>query len=267
MKRPAVRSGHPNPPRDIQRLRCASGARADGHAADTREGGGLIVVFWTRAEAGRQLAERLRPWQTQSAVVVALAPRGVEVAAEVAQRLDLPLDAVLVHEVELPGCPPGVLGAVGENGSRHLNAGLAARFGIDTQTLEREARTLAADLATLRRTLRAHVPEQPLAGRTVLLVDDGVATGAAATVAVANLRQRGAKPLVLALPVGARGTLERLRTQADSVVCVRQMPWPRPVCEWYEHYENVVGHESLRRLIDMDAARSSARSGARLVHV
>lgn len=222
------------------------------------------MVFHTRAEAGRRLAERLGPWWPQESVVVALAPRGVEVAAEVAARLDSPLDAVLVHEVAMPGCPAGVLGAVGENGVRQLNAGVAARFGIGARELEREARRLEGDLVGLREALRVHVPELPLAGRTVLLVDDGVATGAAALVAVEILRGRGAKPLVLALPVGARAAVERLRARVEAVVCVREMPWPRPVSEWYEHYDAITDEQSVQHLAR--AGRTSTRSGPQLAH-
>jgi predicted phosphoribosyltransferase len=116
---------------------------------------------------------------------------------------------------------------------------------------------LAADAAPIagenadaaRKALRAVVPEQGVAGRTVLLVNDGIATGAAATVAVRILRERGAGRIVLAAPVGARGALRRLRPNADALVCVRTMPWPRPVDEWYDEYPTVTDDEARRLLV------------------
>lgn len=207
------------------------------------------MTYCTRAEAADRLAERLRAWRPDAPVLVALAPRGVEIAVGLAERLGWPLDAVLVHEVNLPGYPTGILGAVGEHGVRHLNMQLATRLGIGADTLERQARQSEAALMSFRTALRARLPEQPLAGRTVLLVDDGVATGAAAAVGVVILREREADPVVLAVPVGARGSLGHLRAVADSLACVHEMPWPRPVCEWYDRYSEITDKQAMHHLV------------------
>jgi putative phosphoribosyl transferase len=214
------------------------------------------MTFCNRAEAGRRLTEQLLARRSDSPVVVALAPRGVPLAADVAEALEAPLDAVLVHELTAAGCPPGSLGAVGEDGVVELNHYLAGRLGVGPDRLEQEARRAISLTAELHRSLRDLVPERPVAERTVLLVDDGVATGAGAAVAATILRKRGASRLVLAVPVGARSALERLRTMVDAVVCVREMPWPRPVAEWYEDYPEVTDHQA-RRILAHAADRAS----------
>lgn len=197
------------------------------------------MAFSNRAEAGFRLAERLRGQLNEDAVVVALAPRGVPLAVEVASLLDSPLDAVLVHELTAPGCPSGVLGAAGEDGVSVLNPPVAARLGITTERLESVARCAAVRTADLGRALRERVPAQPLEGRAVLLVDDGIATGAGAQVAITVLRRRGADHLLLAVPIAARAALDRLRLHVDDLVCLRVMPWPRPVHEWYDSYPEI----------------------------
>ncbi len=215
------------------------------------------MTFCNRAEAGRRLTEQLRAWPSDLPVVVALAPRGVPLAAGVAAALNAPLDAVLVHELTVAGCPPGTLGAVGEDGVTEINTYLAGRLGVDPARLDQEARHAAELTMDAQRSLRELVPEESVAGRTVVLVDDGVATGAGASVAVTVLRKRGVSRLVLAVPVGARSVLGRLRTMVDSLVCVREMPWPRPVGEWYEDYPDVTDEEARQLLVRAARHRAS----------
>ena len=197
------------------------------------------MVYSNRIEAGHRLAEELWAWKPQRPVVVALAPHGVPLAVTIAETLGTPLDAVCVHRIAVAGVPSGALGAVGENGAQVLNTGVADRLGIGPNQLEHAA-TRARDLAEQALfALRLQVPERRLTGRTILLVDDGLATGAAASVAIAALRGRDVGRLVLAVPVGARGALRRVRPKVDALVCLRPMPWPRPVDEWYEDYPDV----------------------------
>ena len=217
------------------------------------------MTFHNRAEAARRLAEQVRRLRPERPVVVALAPRGVPLAVDMAAVLGAPLDAVLVHELALPGSPPGVLGAVGEEGVSVINRPLAARLGVDPELLEKTAQQASVRMEDLRRALHEQLPQQPLEGRTVVLVDAGVATGAGASVAATILRRRGAEALVLAVPVGARSALKQLVGQVDAFVCVREMPWPRPVHEWYDDYPDLSDHEARQLLV------RSAKQGARKV--
>nr|WP_281416557.1 phosphoribosyltransferase family protein [Actinocrinis puniceicyclus] len=212
------------------------------------------MTFHNRAQAARRLAEHVRRLRPLDPVVVALAPRGVPLAVDVAAALAAPLDAVLIHELAVPGCPPGVLGAVGEDGVMVLNRLLATRLGVDAKLLDKTAQQAAAHTEDLRRALREQLPQQPLKGRTAVLVDAGVATGAGASVAVSVLRKRGADTLVLAVPVGASSGLRRLRSQVDALVCVREMPWPRPVHEWYDDDNPDLSDHEVRHVL-VSAAR------------
>lgn len=207
------------------------------------------MTFHNPAEAARRLAEQVRRLRPERPVVVALAPRGVPLAVDLAAVLRAPLDAVLVHELAIPGCPPGVLGAVGEEGVSVLNRPLAARLGVDSELLDKTAQHASARTEDLRRALREQLPQQPLEGRTAVLVDAGVATGAGASVAATILRHRGAETLMLAVPVGARSALRQLGGQVDALVCVREMPWPRPVQEWYDEYPDLSDHEARQLLV------------------
>jgi putative phosphoribosyl transferase len=207
------------------------------------------MVFRNRIEAGRRLAERLWVWREQRPVVVALAPRGTPLAVKVAETLDFPLDAVFVHDIVVHGRPEGVLGAVGEGGARVLNPQIADRLGVEWGRLEQAARKAGERAEAGRQALRSVVPEQDMAGCTVLLVNDGVATAASASVAIGILRERGAARIVLAVPVGAREALRRLRPKVDALVCVRTMLWPRPIDEWYDEYPDVTDDEARRLLV------------------
>src|SRR5947209_15588528 len=131
------------------------------------------MTFHNRAEAARRLAEQVRRLRPERPVVIALAPRGVPLAVDLAAVLGAPLDAVLVHELAAPGCPPGVLGAVGEDGVSVLNRPLAMRLGVDSELLDKTARYASARTEDLRRALREQLPQQPLEGRTAVLVDAG----------------------------------------------------------------------------------------------
>lgn len=208
------------------------------------------MAFSNRAEAAERLAELLWPWQSGHPVVVAVAPSGVATAVAVAHALGTPLDAVAVHELTVRGIPPGVLGAAAANGAIIANPVIAKSLGIDPHRLGLEAQRASARSAALHRALRDLLPAHQLAGRTALLVNDGIVTGAAASLAVIALRDQGVKELVLAVPVGTRAALERLRPRVDALVCVREMPWPRPVEEWYEEYPEITDRHARRLLRD-----------------
>lgn len=221
------------------------------------------MTFHNRAEAARRLAEHVRRLRPERPIVIALAPRGVPLAVDLARTLAAPLDAVLVHELDAPGCPSGVLGAVGEEGVLVINRPLAARLGVDPDLLDKTAREASIRTEGLRRALREQLPQQRLDGRTAVLVDAGVATGAGASVAATLLRRRGAGSLVLAVPVGVRSALRQLAGHVDALVCVREMPWPRPVHEWYDDYPDLSDQEARQLLVH--SARDTGRDASTAV--
>ncbi len=177
--------------------------------------------FHDRTDAGRQLGRVLRRTAALTSPVVVGLPRGgVPVAAEVARALGAPLDVVVVRKLGAPRQPELALGAVGESGVRLVDDALVRACGVTAEELagveRREAETVERQVATWR----GERPPVPLAGHTVVVVDDGVATGATARAACRVVRARGAGRVVLAVPVGPAGVERRLRPDADAVLCL-----------------------------------------------
>ena len=176
--------------------------------------------FADRSDAGRRLAELLTAYRDRDVVVLGLPRGGVPVAAEVAHALDAPLDVLVVRKLGVPTQPELAFGAIGEDGVRVPNDTVLRRIGLgDNETSAVEA-VERAELERRVARYRGGRPGQELAGRTVLVIDDGFATGATARAAVLVARARGAKTVVLAAPIGAADTVAELRTVADDVVCL-----------------------------------------------
>ncbi|SOC49566.1 putative phosphoribosyl transferase [Blastococcus aggregatus] len=178
------------------------------------------AIFPDRTEAGRQLAARLAHLRGQDAVVLGLPRGGVPVAVEVARRLDLPLDVIVVRKLGLPGRSELAMGAVGEDGVVVLNHEVLARSGVGRREVavaeQRERREV--ELRASR--FRAHRLRVPLRGRTAVIVDDGIATGATARAACQVARAQGASRVVLAAPACAPSTADVLRGEVDELVVV-----------------------------------------------
>jgi len=196
-------------------------------------------VFRDRTEAGRRLAGRLSAWRDAEVVVLGLPRGGVPVAAEVARALHAPLDVLVVRKVGVPWQPELALGAVGEGRAAVLNESVVAACDLPPETLRRLIDRAAAEVAGVVSDLRDGSPPLDVEGRTVLVVDDGVATGATARAAAAVLRHRGADHVVLAVPVAAPETAERLGKDYDEVVCVDLPERLGSVGEWYLRFGQV----------------------------
>lgn len=178
----------------------------------------METSYRDRAAAGLILADRLATIADHAAVIVlGLVRGGVPVAAAVAGRLGLPLDALVVRKLGLPQAPEVAFGAVGPGGVRIVNEGVAGRVGPDevTEVIRREV----AELERRERLYRAGRPPLRLDGRTALVVDDGLATGATARAAVAVCRQLSADRVLVAVPVGSPEAYQALAKEADEVLC------------------------------------------------
>jgi putative phosphoribosyl transferase len=206
------------------------------------------MEFLDRHDAGRRVASKLAPLAQEHPIVIALPRGGVPVAFEVARRLGAPLDVLAVRKLGAPGNPEFGVGAIAEDGSAVLNADTARRAGMTqarlNATVEQETRELR------RRVERYRDGREPLdvRGRTVIVVDDGLATGLTNLAAVRALRARGAGRIVVAVPVGARESVALLSAEADEVVCLTIPPELLGVGQWYEDFSPVSDAEVLTLL-------------------
>jgi len=192
-------------------------------------------LFRDRREAGERLARALADERIEDGLVVGLARGGVEVAAEVAEVLGLPLDALAVRKVGHPWQPEYALGAVTPGGGRYVRA------HDDLSEEEVDAAVAAAEekAEELDRRLHADRPPFDPSGRTVVLVDDGLATGATMIAATRWARAAGARRLIVAVPVGAAETAALLEGEADKVVCLKKPAYFGAVGLWYEQFGQV----------------------------
>lgn len=207
-------------------------------------------LFLDRADAGRQLAARLGEYRDQQPIILALPRGGVPVAAEIAQLLGAPLDVLPVRKLGAPGQPELGVGALALGGMHVLNHAAIQELRITPTQLERTVATEAAELARQSERFRGRRPFPDLRDRTVILVDDGLATGVSALAAVRAAQTYGPRRIVLAAPVCAPETISRLRPEVDDVVCVASPPDFFAVGLWYQDFSQVSDeavHEMLER--------------------
>jgi putative phosphoribosyl transferase len=210
----------------------------------------MAQPFHDRAEAGRLLVEKLAAYANRGDVVVLALPRGgVPVAFEVATALQAPLDVFLVRKLGVPGHEELAMGAIASGGVVVRNEEVIIGLGIPIHVLEAVVTQERQELERRERLYRGDRPFPDLHGSTVILVDDGLATGASMRAAVAALRRHQPAHSVVAVPVAAPDTCEALRAEVDEIICART---PEPfyaVGVWYEHFSQTTDDE-VRDLLD-----------------
>lgn len=205
--------------------------------------------FNDRTDAGRRLALALQAQPFANPVVLGLPRGGVPVAYEIASALGAPLDILVVRKVGVPGHEELSMGAVGTGEVFVANSPLIAQLGIDPRVVEARKNTAVADLIRLERDLRGAKQPEPIEGRDVILVDDGLATGSTMRAALAVLETQKPSRIIVAVPVAPREVCRALEAETDGLVCL-EMPEPfLAVGAWYRSFDQTTTDE-VKKLLD-----------------
>jgi predicted phosphoribosyltransferase len=219
----------------------------------------IALPFENRVQAGRMLAAQLAEYRGRPDVLVLGLPRGgVPVAFEVAQALGAPLDVYLVRKLGVPGHAELAMGAIASGGVRVVNQAMLRSLRISPQQLDAVIRAEEAELRRQERVYRGDRLPPEVSGRTAMLVDDGLATGATMQAAVAALRSAGPKEVVVAVPVAPPETCAELEEEADRVVCALT---PEPfyaVGAWYRDFSQTSDDEVRELLRRNQAVRAAS---------
>jgi putative phosphoribosyl transferase len=202
------------------------------------------MLFANRREAGRILASLLMKYADRDDVLVLALPRGgVPVGFEVAQALRAPLDVFIVRKLGVPGHDELAMGAIATGGVRVLNDDVVMSLELEPEVIDAVAAREEKELARRERLYRGARPAPDVHGRTVILIDDGLATGSTMRAAVAALRKQTPARIVVAVPVAAPETCEEFKTEVDEVVCAATPRMFNGVGRWYEDFSQTTDEE------------------------
>jgi putative phosphoribosyl transferase len=221
------------------------------------------MLFTDRHDAGRQLAKRLLALTEENPIILALPRGGVPVGFEVARTLGAPLDLVLVRKIGAPFQEELAIGAIADGADPELatDPRLIAGLGISPEYLKKSKTSALREIKRRRRVyLNDRLPVE-VAGRTVIMVDDGIATGATMLAALRATRRRQPARMVLAVPVASKQTLKRLRREADQTVCVTASSNLESVSEFYQRFPQLRDREVIELLDKARAFASSSEFG------
>jgi len=201
-----------------------------------------------RREAARRLGEGLAAYAVHHPLVLGIPRGGVVIADVVSQELDADLDVVLTRKLGAPGNPELAIGAVAENGTVFVQQQIADHVGADEDYIQQEKARQLAEIRARRERYRPVLPKVALEGRSVILVDDGIATGATMQASVWAAREEGASRIVVAVPVGSQDAIARLEQEADEVICPHIPDYFYAIGQFFEDFGQVSDEEVMEIL-------------------
>lgn len=200
----------------------------------------MEAVYHNRCEAGQALAGRLRHYAgTENLLVLGLARGGLPVAREIARVLDAELDVLVIRKIGVPGHEELALGALSSSGVRVLNQELVAELGLSDAFIDQLSNAAAREAARREQLYRGARPPPQIAGRSVILVDDGLATGASMWAAVETMRRQQAARIIVAVPLASSDVCQALTRVADEVVCTKTLQHLRAISLWYHDFHQI----------------------------
>lgn len=201
-------------------------------------------LFKDRSDAGKKLAIALEHFSgNREAIIMALPRGGVPVAYEISQKLHLPMDIFPVRKLGTPGYEELAMGALALDGQYYINKDITASLGVSPKTIESVINKESMELSRRNQLYRHGRPLPVTRGKTVIIIDDGIATGATMRVAIDTLRHAGAKYIVIAVPVGSEDACLTLGQHADELICLEKPPSFSSVGEWYQTFDQVTDEE------------------------
>lgn len=221
--------------------------------------------FENREQAGEMLAQHLSAYAGRTdAIVLALPRGGVPVGYVVAKHLQLPLDVFLVRKLGMPGHEEFAMGAISSGGTRFLQEDVVHSYGISERVIDTVAQGELLELERQEKLYRAGRPPLELAKRVVILVDDGLATGSTMKAAALAVRKANPAKIIVAVPVGAAESFEKLRSDVDDIICLRTPDPFYAVGTWYENFTQT-SDDDVIRLLD-DAAQETKEREDKVSH-
>lgn len=221
-------------------------------------------MFKNRTEAGKKLAARLLEYKSEQPLVLALPRGGVPVAYEVAAALDAPLDVIVVRKLGAPGQPELGIGAVvdGDHPQSVLNEDVMSLLHVSDAYLQREVAVELQEIRRRQERYRGGRPPAPIEGHTVIVVDDGIATGGSMRAALRGVRRARPRRLVLAVPVAPPETITALQSEADAIVCLSTPVFFHAVGQFYANFTQTTDEEVIELLDAAQRRYEASRASA-----
>jgi putative phosphoribosyl transferase len=206
------------------------------------------MIYRDRHDAGRKLAKELIKYKDENPIIIALPRGGVVVGNEVAKMLDAPMDVIVVRKIGAPSQPEFGIGAIAPNGIQVLDTESIRLLGIPEDELEEIIEQETTEINRRIRLYREGLPKLDLSEKTVIIVDDGLATGVTARAAVLAVKQMNPKKIIFAVPVSSPVTAEKFRREVDEFVCLSEPPDFYGVGAYYENFKQVTDEEVIKLL-------------------